>query len=519
MQKFLNTNFIRNRLSLCLAIFIGWTGIAYAAGDTIIYSRPADSEGLDSHKVTTTISFQVMQQIYSTLLTLDDKGKVYPGLAESYSVSEDGLTYRFKIRSGNVCHDGTKLDAAAVKWNFDRVSNPDTGSPFASSYGDIAETKVEGSDVVLQLNAPFSPLPSFLGGVLSIMMCPSSVNGEDFNPVGTGPWKFVSWDRNNKIVLERNEDYINYHPLVTNPGPPHMKNLIIKVIPEGIARMAALRTGEVDFAEPSIPDAAELALDPNFKVYTSPLSGQQGYLGSTYRIPPFDDIRARRAVGYAIDRNACANIAFEELSEATHCPIAPGLPGEDQALCSQWGTSYDPDKAKSLLAELGYNANNPLKINFEASQLQGWDECNTIIQQQLKESHIDAKLNIHQWAGWTEAMTAANSRTSGTPAIWSVGMSGTDGDYLVFLWGLPGAQGAGIDVPEFQQMLVDQRALTGDARIAKLHEVQKFLLEGGYEIPLFSPGWFWLSASSAKVNGFFQIQVAMPVFNDVTLGD
>ena len=71
-------------------------------------------------------------------------------------------------------------------------------------------------------------------------------------------------------------------------------------------------------------------------------------------------------------------------------------------------------------------------------------------------------------------------------------------------------------MPEFQQMLVDQRALTGEARIAKLHEVQKFLLEGGYEIPLFSPGWFWLSASKANVEGFFQVQVAMPVFNDVT---
>ena len=514
-QRFART-IAQTGIAVGIAVGTVWSGVVMAAGDTITYARPQDSEGLDAHKVTTTISFQVMQQIYSTLLTLDDKGKVHPGVAESYSVSDDGLTYRFTIRDGVMCHDGTKMDAAAVKWNLDRVQSPDIASPFASSYGNVAGTTVEGRDVVYQLNEPFSPLPNIFGGVLAIMMCPSSVQGDDFTPVGSGPYKFVSWERNNKIVLEAFDEYVNVHPLVKNPGAPYVKNLIIKVIPEGVARMAALKTGEVDFAEPSLPDAADLDADPNYKVYTAPLSGQQGYTGVTYRIPPFDDVRARRAVGYAIDRNACADYGFQGLSKATHCPIAPGLPGEDQELCKQWGTSYDPDKARSLLAELGYGPDNPLKVAFETAQLQGWDECATIMQQQFKESYIDADLRINEWAAWTEAAVEANSRTSGLPMIWNVGMSGTDGDYLVFLWGMPGAQGAGIDVPEFQQMLVDQRALTGEARIAKLHEVQKFLLEGGYEIPLFSPGWFWLSASKANVEGFFQVQVAMPVFNDVT---
>jgi peptide/nickel transport system substrate-binding protein len=210
------------------------------------------------------------------------------------------------------------MDAAAVKWNLDRVQSPDIASPFASSYGNVAGTTVEGRDVVYQLNEPFSPLPNIFGGVLAIMMCPSSVQGDDFTPVGSGPYKFVSWERNSKIVLEAFDEYVNVHPLVKNPGAPYVKNLIIKVIPEGVARMAALKTGEVDFAEPSLPDAADLDADPNYKVYTAPLSGQQGYTGVTYRIPPFDDVRARRAVGYAIDRNACADYGFQGLSKATH---------------------------------------------------------------------------------------------------------------------------------------------------------------------------------------------------------
>lgn len=501
-----------------LAACLLWTDAALAAGDTIVYARPQDADSLDAHKVSTTISFQVMQQIYGTLLTLDDKGNVHPGYAEKYEVSDDGLTYRFTIREGIKCHDGSPFDAAAVKWNFDRVTDPDVGSPNGSSYGDVVDTKIEGRDVIVTLGTPYSPLPRFLGGVLSVMMCPSAIQGDDVTGIGAGPWKFVSWDRNNELILERNEDYVNYHPLVKNPGPPYMKRLIFKSIPEGTARMAALRTGEVDFAEPSLPDAAALKDDADYKVYTSPLSGQQAYVAFAHKIPPFDDVRARRAVGYAIDRNACANIAFEGLVEATNCPIAPGLIGEDQALCKQWGTAYDPDRAKALLAELGYGLENPLKAVFSTSPLQGWTECHVIIQQQLREVGIETQIEERQFAAWVDHMSKVNDMTEGTPTLWTMGMSGVDPDYLVFLWQRPGYASQGIDDPVLDKMLLEQRALSGATRVAKLHEIQKFLLENAYEIPTYSPGWFWLSASKSNLEGFFQIQVAMPVFNDVKIG-
>jgi ABC-type transport system substrate-binding protein len=281
--------------------------------------------------------------------------------------------------------------------------------------------------------------------------------------------------------------------------------------------MAALKTGEVTFAEPSLQDAAAMAKDKDYKVYTAPRSGQHAYIGFTYKVPPLNDPRVRRAVGYAIDRSAFADIAFEGLVQATNCPIAPGLVGSDQGKCAEWGTAYDPEKAKALLKEAGYGPDKPLDVVLSVSPLQGWDESHVLMQQQLAAVGINAKIESRQFASWVDYMTEQNKRTSGTPMIWTMGMSGVDPDYLVFLFQPPGYASQGIDDPALQAMLKEQRALSGDARLAKLFDIQRFLLEKGYEVPLFSPGWFWLQASKSNVQGFKQGYMVMPIFNDVKM--
>jgi peptide/nickel transport system substrate-binding protein len=493
-------------------------GPAQAAGSKdIIFGRAQDADSLDPARVSTTISLQVMAQIYDNLLTMDANGKLHPGLASEWKASEDAKTFTFKIREVK-CHDGSMFDAAAAKWNIDRVIDPTTASPNASSFGDIASTAAAGDQLTIKLNQPYSPLPNFLANPLSLMMCPSTVRGADIRPVGTGPWRFVSWDRNNQLVLERNPDYRNINPLVSNPGPPYADRLIFRVIPEGPARMAALRTGEVNFAEPSLQDAADLAKDGNFKVYTGEKrSGQLGYVGFTAKIPPLNDPRVRQAVGYALDRNAMVDIGFNGLVEASACSVAPGLQGYDPQKCEEWGQHYDPAKAKELLKQAGYGPEKPLQVALSVSPLQGWDESFVVMQQELKAVGIEAKIETRQFATWVDYMSKKNRETSGTPAIWAMGMSGNDPDYLVFLWQPPGYAGQGIDDPTLQKMLVEQRALSGEARAQKILEIQKFLLTNAYEVPLFSPGWFWLVASKSDVQGFGQGYMTMPLFNDVKL--
>lgn len=459
-----------------------------------------------------------MTQIYENLLTLDEKGQIRGGLAESYTASPDNKTFTLKMRPGIVCHDGTPFDAKAAKWNIDRVIDPKTASPNASSFGDIASTSAEGDTLTITLRKPYSPLPTFLANPLAVMMCPATVQGSEIKPVGTGPWKFVEWVRNDRLVLERNPNYHNIDPLVSNPGAPYAKRLIFRVIPEGPSRMAALKTGEVNFAEPSLQDAAALVKDKAYTVYTGARrSGQLAYIGFTDKIPPFNDPRVRRAIGYAVDRNAMVDIGFNGLVQASDCPVAAGLVGYDPKDCEAWGTSYDPDKAKALLKEAGYGPNKPLNIIMSVSPLQGWDESFVVMQQELKDVDVNAKIETRQFATWVDYMSKENQATTGTPEMWTMGMSGNDPDYLVFLFQPPGYAGQGIADPTLQKMLTEQRALSGDARKAKILEIEKYLLTNAYEVPLFSPGWFWLVASKSDVTGFKQGYMVMPIFNDVKL--
>src|SRR5262249_29255093 len=136
-------------------------------------------------------------------------------------------------------------------------------------------------------------------------------------------------------------------------------------------------------------------------------------------------------------------------------------------------------------------------------------------QQQLKAVGIDAKIETRQFATWVDYMSKRNRETTGTPEIWAMGMSGNDPDYLVFLWQPPGYAGQCVDDPTLAKMLSEQRGLAGAARAKKILEIQKFLLSNAYEIPLFSPGWFWLVACKIDVEGFKQGYMTIPIFNDV----
>ena len=180
---------------LTTAILCLIANTVFASSDTIILARGGDSTTMDLHKTSRSVDYQVMDSIYGNLMALDLDGNVSPNYAESMTVSDDGLTYRFTMREGIKCHDGTPFDAAAVKWNFDRATDPEIANPMASRYGDIAESYVEGNVYVLKLKSAFSALPAYAGEMP--IMCPSSIQGDEVVPIGAGPWKFVSWDRGN----------------------------------------------------------------------------------------------------------------------------------------------------------------------------------------------------------------------------------------------------------------------------------------------------------------------------------
>ncbi|MCL4067209.1 ABC transporter substrate-binding protein [Pseudomonas sp. GX19020] len=510
----------RKRL-LTLSSALSLSAILAAApslADEITLARGVDADSLDPHRASTTQSLQVTSMIYDTLLTMAADGSIHPGLAGGYEVSEDGLTYRFAIRDGVACHDGSPFDAAAAKISFDRAINPETLNPNLSAWGPVVATAVEDDSLVVTLSEPYGPFASFLTSIQAGFLCPSALSGGEFTPIGTGPFRLEKWVRNDAIVLTANDAYTNVHPLVENPGRPHLDRVTLRVIPEAVARMAALRSGEVDIVEPSLEEAVDLKDDPDFRVYAAEYSGQQVLAAFTWRVAPLDNPEIRRAIGMALNKEAYAEIAYEGLVSATNCTVAPNLFAVDQEKCAEWGVSYDPDAARAVMEAAGYSAANPLKVNLQVHKLPGFDQMHQIMQQDLAEIYVEAEIQTREVAAFFDFMTQENLKTDIKPTIWTMGMSGVDPDYMYFLWKQPGFVSMGVN-DTLDAILVEQRRLTGEARAAKVQEAEEYLLSNGYAVPLVSPGWNWLMASSARVEGFKLGHMVSLVFNDVTLAD
>lgn len=502
---------------LCSAAAISLTtGLSAASASNLTVARSVDADSLDAQKASTTQSLQVTNLIFDTLVTMDKDGSVHPGLASEWTMSDDGKTYSFTIRDGIACHDGSTFDAAAAKASLDRALDPATLNPNLSAWGPITGSTADGKTLKVSLAEPYGPFTSFLTSIQAAFVCPSSFATADFKPIGTGPFKFVSWNRNDSIELEANADYKNVNPLIENPGKPHIEKLTFKVIPEAVARMAALRSGEADLVEPSLEEATDLKNDSNFKVYAAELSGQQMLAAFTWKIKPLDNPEIRKAVGMALNREAYASIAFEGLVETADCPVAPNLFATDEALCAGWGVKYDPDAAKAIMEAAGYTADKPLKIKLSVHKLPGWDQMHQIMQQDLAAINVEAEIETREVAAFFDHMKGENDRTEGEPVVWTMGMSGVDPDYLYFLWKRPGFVNMGLNA-DLDAMLEEQRKLSGDARAAKIHDIQKYLMENAYAVPLLSPGWGWLMASTAKVDGFKMGFMVSLLFNDVTV--
>ncbi|MAY64035.1 MAG: ABC transporter [Rhizobiales bacterium] len=510
----------RKRMTLLLAAAaIGTvTGTAIAAAADLSVARSVDADSLDAYKTSNTQSLQITNLIFDTLLTMDKDGSVHPGLASAWTMSDDGKTYSFTIRDNVKCHDGSSFDAAAAKASLDRAIDPATVNPSLSAWGPISGTAVEGTDLKVTLSEPYGPFTSFLTSIQASFMCPSSFASAEFKPVGTGPFKLVDWVRNDKIELEANADYKNFSPLIENPGKPHIDKLTFKVIPEAVARMAALRSGEADLVEPSLEEATDLKDDEAYKVYAAELSGQQVIAAFTWKIKPLDKPEIRKAIGMAMNRDAYASIAFEGLVNTANCPVAPNLFSTDEALCATWGVSYDQAAAKAIMEENGYTAENPLKVKLLVHKLPGWDQMHQIMQQDLAAINVQADIETREVAAFFDYMSTVNEKSDGEPAVWTMGMSGVDPDYLYFLWKRPGFVNMGLN-ETVDTMLEEQRKLSGDARADKIHEIEKYLMENAYAVPLLSPGWGWLMASTSKVDGFKMGFMVSLLFNDVTVAE
>ncbi len=376
--------------------------------DILIYGRTTDSVSLDPHNAVDAESFRLTFNFYESLVgASSEDNKIVPKLAEDWNVSEDGTVWTFELREGVKFHDGTELDAEAVVYNFERMSDenhPQHKGAF-SYYKRLLGTKIkevkaeDKHTVVFQLHessATFLPnlaTPSF--GIIS----PTALeeHGEEIasNPVGTGPFTFDSWKKDSEITLEKNEEY-------WNEGLPKLDKVIYKVIPDNSARLTALKNGEIDIMESlNTSDIESVKSDDRLKFNTRP-AGNIGYISLNREMEPLDNPKVRQAINHAIDRQGIADAFFGGQAEVA----STMLPSTSWAFNSEIkGYEYNPEKAKELLAEAGYSDGFELEYST-MSDPRLWmlqpQKIAEVVQENLEEIGITAKVNSSEWATHVE---------------------------------------------------------------------------------------------------------------------
>lgn len=351
-----------------LLVVIGVVGLVTAEqprpGGTLRVAWEADISGLDPHLSFGMQARLVVGNLFNSLVTIDSELNYVPDLAESWEILDNSKVYVFHLRKGVKFHDGTDFNAEAVLWNYRRIVDPAEKTLDAPYYTGIVEA-VEVLDphtVKFTLKHPTRTLFAALAAdrVGFLQMSPAAYKqwGKDevrLHPVGTGPFKLARWEQNQVIVLEKNPHYFK-------PGLPYLDRIELRIMKDGVTRVTALRAGEVDFASMVPREHVErLSRDPQLYV----LRGKQTQRISTafnQKNPIFQDVRVRRAVlGYGIDRHAMVKTALLGQAQPLWSFVPPGSRGH-----LDFGEQfpYDPEKARALLKEAGYDEQRPLRYTL-----------------------------------------------------------------------------------------------------------------------------------------------------------
>lgn len=348
-------------------LVIAGCGGSTPPGDVLIYAQAEDPATLDPINTDIGEAVHVITNIFDTLVTYaDETTEIVPSLASSWETSADGLTWTFKLRDDVLFHDGEKLDSAAVKLSFERLLQTDHPlvfdqvRPYQSSYTMIKTIETpDPTTVVLKLRKPSAILLSNLAMFPASIVSPKSLDklqsGFGENPVGTGPFKFVKWSRDQQIVLARFDEHFD--------GPAKVSTLVVVPVKENATRVERLSRGEIHIAENLTPIELDgLAKNPAIEVQEL-LGMNVAYLVMQNEKTPFNIPEVRRAVWLAIDKKTLIEVGYSGHATPAVSMVPPSMWGHDTSLIDR---PYDIALAKKMLEEASkkHGFTLPLKVNL-----------------------------------------------------------------------------------------------------------------------------------------------------------
>jgi peptide/nickel transport system substrate-binding protein len=451
-------------------------------GGTLVVGGDFGPQSLDPHLTVAWASVNIYEHIYEGLLRWTADNKIEPALATKWEVSPDGKIYTFTIRKGVKFHNGREMTADDVKFSFDRILDPKTGSPNMKNFEPIDKVEVvDPYTVRFTLKRVFSPFLPYLATVnYSAIVPKEEVAALATKPVGTGPFKWAEYIPDQHVKLARNEQY-------WESGKPYLDAIVLKLIPDDGAQVSALRSKTTQMTWLKDPKVAQNVVKSNPGLVSFP--GQTTrYIDIKFKLdqPPFNDVRVRRAVSLAIDRQALVDIVLGGFGT-----VGTFIPGPPFAHPNPKGLPYykpDLEKAKALLAEAG--ATN-LNVEWKVVAANSLDvQAAEVVKEQLAKVGITVKINAMEVGQLLNDWNAGNYTMGSVGTVWS-----PDPDVDAFSRyhsSTAFAKGQGLNDKELDQYLEKARTTTSEAERKDAYvKAQERLADQAYQIVLYTYPLRW----------------------------
>lgn len=494
-------------VTLTAGLFVGCsskdkTSSSRKATKILTYAQGSDPRGLDPAYVDDGESAKIIVNVYEGLVRYKaDSTEIEPCLATDWDVSEDGKVYNFKLRQGVKFHDGTPFNADAVVFSIERQLPPKATDdmPYASfTFGPVEKVeKVNDYEVKITLKDAYTPFLANLAMALSApIVSPTAVekSGGNLmeNPVGTGPFKFVKWEKSQNIQLDKNNDYWG--------DKAKVDKVVFKFVKENSVRASELIAGSADIIDGVDPNDVQKLKDSKLELYTGP-GMNINYMAFNCERAPFNDPKLREALSYAIDRNELVKYLYQGYAEVAKSTMPSFIPGyNDNAKIYE----YNPEKAKSMLKELGkenleikmITYSNPRPYNPVNGQ-----KLAEAVQNYLTKVGVKSTIDVYPW---TEYKTKAGQ---GEGDIMFYGWIGDNGDPDNFLSLLDSNEiKSTLNVAKYTNTQVDEllkkarSTANGDERNNLYKQIQDLVLQDAAWLPISHAQD--MAAYSSKVKNF-----------------
>jgi peptide/nickel transport system substrate-binding protein len=381
-------------------------------GGTLNVGLPVDPGTMDPRLMNDTSAANINELVYNGLVFNDENVKAQPDLAERWE-NPTPTTWIFYLKKGVKFHNGTELTAADVKYTFETIVDVNFKSPRRSLYATITSVDVVDTYTVkFNLSSSYAPLLAYLDmGIVSKAVAEKADNKLAEAPMGTGPFKFVSWSKGNKITLERNDAYFR--------GAPYLDKVVLNIIPDNSVRAVGLESGDLDLIQTPMAgqDVKRLKTNPKLKLTQTTGLGIT-YININCSDPLFSDVKVRQAIGYLVDRQTIVDTIYEGMDIVG---ISSAVPGTWWGAPTVKGLSYDPTKAKALLAEAGWKlgsdgilAKDGKQFKFKLTTYNDPNRMQLIqyLSNEWKKVGIVADLGVAEWAPFIAEVQASKHQMS-----------------------------------------------------------------------------------------------------------